>query len=612
MNTTNINSITLSDSVGSGAAAANGTLTNRHSNPDHPSHSPASSTFAAAAASSRHRTHEDDLGHEDDLSSSPSSFLRSENRQVRQIRKVMILVLFTTSALVTFATYYTARANQRKQLNTVYHSEADLIIDHFVESVHYKLNAMDSLSTDLTTYANVKKEVWPFVTVGDFPTRGASVTSLVSALSVTLVPLVASHQREQWQTYVQRHAPDWIVPGLALEQVLEERRDAEAQAARRRDRRIRQMATTAVSLDEIMKGMSPDIFHVVEQEGEGGITEQVRVNSTAVTVIAAGGNEETTVEDNLHYFPIWQSVPVVPELINFDVISSTHFQDGLVAMLTSRKAVIGRVTEVNTATLATTTTTSASRSGEASKRISIQDTKKLLLQTFLASTSTTTKTTSQDDPPHDHKEELQETPVSKIYVPVFHRQQRSGTVVSNNDNNDGTPTIVAVLTAIVFWESYLTNILEPMSPPFLVVLENTCGQVHSYLVRGTSNGGGSESGVTYLGRGDHHDASLFSGNIQDYVHSTEPGWMQWGDTTSSFYNGYCPYTLRVYPTREFVDFFHKNDKTPIYLMSVVIAIFFLTSLLFFFYDVLVERRQRKVFSKAQRADTIVQSLFPGM
>jgi hypothetical protein len=611
MDNTNFHSVTLSDSVGSGVAANGGTnLNHRYTNP---SHSPANSTSFAAGAS--RRTQEDDLGHEDDDVSSPSSFLRSENVQVRRIRKVMAAVLLTTMAVVTFATYYTARANQRKQLNDLYHSEADYIIHHFVTSFHDKLKAVDSLSTDFTTYAQVKNEVWPFVTVGDFQTRGASITSLVSALSVTLIPLVASHQRAKWQTYVQQHAPEWMVPGLAFEQVLQERRDAEAQAGRRHRQLAATTAAAAVPLDETMKLVSPSIYHVAEQLQEGGLVQQVEVNSTAVAVIVSDGADETTttMKDNLYYFPIWQSVPVVPELINFDVFRSPHFQDGLVAMLTSQKAVIGRVTEVNTATLATTTTTTTtSSSGDAKSRITIADTKKLLIQTFQASTTTST-TDPHDDRSQEQEDLLQETPASKIYVPVFQKQQSSGIVVSNtnNNNNDGTPTIVAVLTSIAFWESYLTNILGPDSPPFLVVLENTCGQVYSYRVQGTPTHD-IYGGVTYLGRGDHHDASLFSDNIQDYIHSTEPGWMEWGDSTSSFSNDYCPYTLRVYPTREFVDFFHKNDKAPIYLMSVVIVIFFFTALVFVAYDVVVERRQSKVLSKVQRADTVVQSLFPGM
>jgi hypothetical protein len=51
-------------------------------------------------------------------------------------------------------------------------------------------------------------------------------------------------------------------------------------------------------------------------------------------------------------------------------------------------------------------------------------------------------------------------------------------------------------------------------------------------------------------------------------------------------------------------------KTPMYTTIVVLATFVFTSLVFFAYDWLVERRQRIVMRKAVQSTEVVQSLFP--
>jgi predicted membrane protein len=70
----------------------------------------------------------------------------------------------------------------------------------------------------------------------------------------------------------------------------------------------------------------------------------------------------------------------------------------------------------------------------------------------------------------------------------------------------------------------------------------------------------------------------------------------------------CPYTLRVYPSKEFESLYTSSDAI-IFSISVALIFAFVT-LVFIFYDAKVERRQRVVLTSAEKTDAIVSSLFP--
>jgi class 3 adenylate cyclase len=71
---------------------------------------------------------------------------------------------------------------------------------------------------------------------------------------------------------------------------------------------------------------------------------------------------------------------------------------------------------------------------------------------------------------------------------------------------------------------------------------------------------------------------------------------------------FCPKTLSVYPSQEMEDDYVTSD--PILLTVAALLIFVFTSMVFFLYDWLVERRQKKVMRTAVQSTAIVSSLFP--
>ena len=68
------------------------------------------------------------------------------------------------------------------------------------------------------------------------------------------------------------------------------------------------------------------------------------------------------------------------------------------------------------------------------------------------------------------------------------------------------------------------------------------------------------------------------------------------------------FELRIYPSEKLQSKFHTNK--PVAYTAVVVGIFAVTSFMFLLYDVLVQRRQRRVMTSAIRSNAIVSSLFP--
>jgi Adenylate and Guanylate cyclase catalytic domain len=71
---------------------------------------------------------------------------------------------------------------------------------------------------------------------------------------------------------------------------------------------------------------------------------------------------------------------------------------------------------------------------------------------------------------------------------------------------------------------------------------------------------------------------------------------------------FCPMTMSYYPSDIMKSSF--TTRNPQLFTVAVVVIFAFTSLVFIFYDVMVELRQKKVLNTAVRSTAIVSSLFP--
>ena len=151
------------------------------------------------------------------------------------------------------------------------------------------------------------------------------------------------------------------------------------------------------------------------------------------------------------------------------------------------------------------------------------------------------------------------------------------------DIYDNSP-LVAIIIAILPWHNNFLNLVPNGVNGIYVVVRNTCNQEFTYQVNGPE--------VAYLGIGDLHDSA--------YDHLEVTAAYEAFSSTK-----YCEFSLHIYPSDEFRAGYITN--MPKVYTGAVVLIFVLTALVFIMYDCLVERRQQKVMTTANRSNAIVVS-----
>jgi hypothetical protein len=73
-------------------------------------------------------------------------------------------------------------------------------------------------------------------------------------------------------------------------------------------------------------------------------------------------------------------------------------------------------------------------------------------------------------------------------------------------------------------------------------------------------------------------------------------------------DNHCRYSMRIYPSKTFKDSY--DSDTPEVFAAVVATTFVAIALVFFLYDLFVQKRNNNLIIKAARANTVVSSLFP--
>jgi class 3 adenylate cyclase len=179
-------------------------------------------------------------------------------------------------------------------------------------------------------------------------------------------------------------------------------------------------------------------------------------------------------------------------------------------------------------------------------------------------------------------------PSSVLYYPVRNPQDTE---------------IAGAISLHLSWGNLLRRRVPTNGQKVNIVVESSCGQVHTYKVR--------KEGVQmeWIGEGDLHDRKYdhMAGrtSFRDFTEYRLSYVKRDYNTTQE---ESCDYRFSVYPTAALEDTYITNSPR-IYAMFAIL-IFFFTSLVFMVYDYMVRRRQTKIMAAAKQTDTIVSSLFP--
>ena len=173
-------------------------------------------------------------------------------------------------------------------------------------------------------------------------------------------------------------------------------------------------------------------------------------------------------------------------------------------------------------------------------------------------------------------------PISELHYPIFDEAYSQVSVSS-------LPTSMEHMKGFVWaafhWRNFFIDILPPGISGLDLVVSNSCNHSFTYRLKGPD--------VEFLGFGDHHEM-----RFNDLEVSSTLAQLDEYQTGTNSYTGIpldealCKYQFHIYPSKVFEERYVTANPWA-YTFSAV-AIFIFTSAVFWVYDFVVERRQRKV------------------
>ena len=187
-------------------------------------------------------------------------------------------------------------------------------------------------------------------------------------------------------------------------------------------------------------------------------------------------------------------------------------------------------------------------------------------------------------------QEHSETPQAVVALPVY--------VGYDQETSD----VVGHLVAIIPWEVALQDIIPDDTDSLRIVLENTCDELFTVEVKGPD--------AMFLSADDLHDETYADlairspfANIHDEIDDNHISRRAEESNAQT-----CPYSITIYPTRAFEEGYFSEE--PIIFASVVVGVFFVTTILFVIFDCYLVERTERVMDVALKQNAIVSSLFP--
>lgn len=187
------------------------------------------------------------------------------------------------------------------------------------------------------------------------------------------------------------------------------------------------------------------------------------------------------------------------------------------------------------------------------------------------------------------------TPRSTVYYPI------------RGNNGVRADAVTGSVGFEYAWVDLLQEVMEEDDRPIMVVVENDCGGGnYSYLVEGVS--------AKFVGVGDLHDDDVDGyEQVSSSFDAFEALFVEHRHESANPFHDpntyqHCSYRLNMYATSSFKNSY-VNNQPEIY-RGIVLGVFAFVVGVFLLYDCLIERRQSRVITAAQRSDAIVRSLFP--
>jgi hypothetical protein len=259
------------------------------------------------------------------------------------------------------------------------------------------------------------------------------------------------------------------------------------------------------------------------------------------------------------FLPMWLQMPAVSTMINLNVLSLSGAGSAANATMNTAVPTMSQVVDL--------------KDVSSSQRALLSEYYTMLLQDYFK------------DPDLQYEGD----PVAIMSFPVFDTFDSAG------------KTLVAELTAQIQFQQYFSNVLPEGSGGVFVVVSNSCGDLFSYEVTGED--------AHFLGREDYHDPA-FDHLMQtcDLAAMAESGSRSGHNFHPVLNSDFCRYAVTIYPSESFHKQYATND--PVVYAVVIAVVILFVSFVSMAYDLIVQRRMKRIIDAARNNKALLTSLYP--
>ena len=149
-----------------------------------------------------------------------------ETRAILCLRWMVLLTLVMFGVSFALTLFYVVKDMQEDDFINQFGFYKDQVIEKFNRQLERKLNSMDTLSTDMTSFANASGSEFPFVTFPNFEFRGANARISGDSVFIFYMPYITEDMKVPWETYAAANRADTgIAYGSAAEQEIKAAQD---------------------------------------------------------------------------------------------------------------------------------------------------------------------------------------------------------------------------------------------------------------------------------------------------------------------------------------------------------------------------------------------------
>ena len=521
-----------------------------------------------------------------------------ESSQILCLRITVAMVLLLAASLTAYAIFAITRSGEKDEFENQFHDHSIKVIDAFEANLENTIGAIDNLAVSVTSYAQTTSAKWPMVVSPQFEISAASSRSLAGADLVTFLPLVTNTSRLEWEEFSVLNL-EWIEKGF-------EREEISGSGETHDDHRSRR-----VLLSELLEDPQ-HVEHVPANITTDGVSDAIYFLEPLHHVAIVEPSDGP-------FFPVWQSTPVHPEIVNYDLLSHATLGRDLKIAFDTKQMVFGRVADISDEHDPFNFLFHEFDVAEGGE-VDHDEHRGLEDEDHEDEDHEDEDHEDEDHEDEDHEDEDHEDededhededhedeeglhldegehvdhlgdPLSMALFPVF-------------DGFEEPRELVGFISAVIYWSDFFRNILPPGTEPIILVMGNSCGDSFTLEVHGEA--------VEVLGAGDLHEHRFDDLEVSYHFNRI----VEHAYDGSLTYSGvrlnadYCPYSLHFYPSIEMKNFYSTTQ--PTLYAGIVCLTFLFTAAIFVIYDFLVEKRQKNLSREAKETSAVVNALFPAV